>query len=358
VSSSGLPLGIARQEIYQHSEKKAGAKKKELPIEDKESVRWLKGMKLVQSQLVQGRTITVCDREGDIFEVLSYGSKSGNRFVIRMCQDRITGENYRKSEGKISEQLEKAQGFVEVLEIYDQSKSKYVERKFEIRFIQANLPIPKDKVFKAHADCKVAAQVNVIEIKSIDGLEEIKWVLLTNISINTQEEALKIIGYYKLRWHIENYHKVLKSSFKVEEARLESLEGLFNLLSLLGVLAVKLYYLIHLSRVDGEKSCDEILEKQEWESLLIVSKKSKISDQDLHPPTVKEAIVMIAQLGGYMNRKRDLPPGIIVIWRGWLRLAEIAHYHQLVSDDLRKDVGNRKPGRPGSRHQGWEEDAF
>ena len=42
------------------------------------------------------------------------------------------------------------------------------------------------------------------------------------------------------------------------------------------------------------------------------------------PPSVREAVRMIAQLGGFLARKGDGEPGVKTIWRGLIRLDDIA----------------------------------
>jgi hypothetical protein len=41
---------------------------------------------------------------------------------------------------------------------------------------------------------------------------------------------------------------------------------------------------------------------------------------------VKEAVRMIAKLGGFLGRKHDGEPGMIYIWRGWEKLSIIAAF--------------------------------
>lgn len=333
VTAEGIPLGLASQCIYQHYEKQETHKK--LPIEEKESYRWLSGLRLFDKHLPkQDNIIHICDREGDIFEVLSCAYQENKRFIIRQSQDRVTGQNYRNSEGLLTDRLNALEwSYKHELDIYDSQTSKYVKRTLGVRCLEVTLPVPKDKAFCQELDLKNPLKVNVVEVRTLDDLPEISWVLLTNLPISTESEVLKIVKYYRYRWHIENYHKVLKSGFKVEEARLEDFEGLQKLLSILSILSVKLYYLLHLSRVDGDKSCEAVLERHEIEALCIHRGIMKFGSQDkIKAPTIKEAIIMIAQLGGYMNRKRDAPPGIIVIWRGWSRLAEMASYHKIITN--------------------------
>lgn len=42
------------------------------------------------------------------------------------------------------------------------------------------------------------------------------------------------------------------------------------------------------------------------------------------PPTLTQAVRMIARLGGFLGRKGDGEPGVKTIWRGLRRLHDIA----------------------------------
>jgi hypothetical protein len=44
--------------------------------------------------------------------------------------------------------------------------------------------------------------------------------------------------------------------------------------------------------------------------------------------TVRQAVIAIACLGGYLNRKNDSPPGATVVWRGWQRLASMSELYE------------------------------
>ena len=46
-------------------------------------------------------------------------------------------------------------------------------------------------------------------------------------------------------------------------------------------------------------------------------------------PSLKEAIRMIAQLGGFLGRKSDKDPGSITLWRGLHRLFDITESFKL-----------------------------
>jgi hypothetical protein len=336
INTQDLPLGLIYQKIYTHKPKKGKVNCENFPIEEKESYRWLEVIDDAVKQLGANKLIIIGDREADIFELLYKCEELGCKVIVRQCYDRkvCIGNNRLR----ISDILrERAKSFTTNIPVYNTDKGLYETRKFNIKYapILIDVPYKKKGAFKAELR---PVHYSVVQAEAIDEGKEIKWILLTNLDVTNKEMALKVLGYYKKRWHIENYHKALKSGFKAEDARLESYEALSKLVAILSVLAIRLYYILHLFKNSGEATSSLILERYEWLALCI--KMNKVSPNAvLKPPTISEAVRMIAQLGGYMNRKNDGPPGIITLWRGWRRLAEIASFYKIILSTKLK--GNR-----------------
>ena len=162
----------------------------------------------------------------------------------------------------------------------------------------------------------------VKEVNLSAGVEAIEWMLLTNVEVNNFADAVERINWYRVRFQIEVYHKVLKAGCKVEESRLLTVERLKKHIVLLWVIAWRLYWMTFLSRTDPESPCTRILAEHEWKSLYCRIHKSVELPQEL--PTVREVVRWIAKLGGFLGRKGDHEPGVTTIWRGWQRLTDIA----------------------------------
>ena len=64
--------------------------------------------------------------------------------------------------------------------------------------------------------------------------------------------------------------------------------------------------------------CDTFLEKNQWQALACYFQKT--STPPTKPPTLGQAALWIAKLGGFIGRKGDAYPGVTVIWRGLQRL--------------------------------------
>jgi hypothetical protein len=156
--------------------------------------------------------------------------------------------------------------------------------------------------------------VSAVEIDPPDGQEKIFWQLITNVPTESFEDAVERIVWYTQRWKIETFHRTLKSGCKVEELQSDSAEKLMKLISIYSIIALQIMLLSYVARTRPDESCEICLTEEEWKILYRVAKKTKKVPEK--PPTIYEAVVMIAKLGGFLGRKSDGFPGVTVIWRG------------------------------------------
>jgi hypothetical protein len=105
----------------------------------------------------------------------------------------------------------------------------------------------------------------------------------------------------------------------------------------MSVVAWRLFFLTHINRQSPEAPCTSILAAHEWKALYTTIHRTPLIPDK--PPTVRQAVRWIGQLGGFLARKGDGEPGITVLWRGWSRLADIADMYQLLYDP-EEDTGN------------------
>ena len=113
----------------------------------------------------------------------------------------------------------------------------------------------------------------------------------------------------------------MKSGFRVEKSQLQTVDRLKKFIALISVLAIHIHWMTYLTREKPDLSCEVILTKDEWQAL--DCKINRASKPSKKIPDLKTAVTWIAILGGYLNRNSDPPPGSMVLWRGWRRLAEI-----------------------------------
>jgi len=144
----------------------------------------------------------------------------------------------------------------------------------------------------------------------------VEWFLLTNVPVESEADAWERVEWYCARWVIEEYHKAQKTGCSIEDPQFTTVEALEPMIAVLSVVAVSLLNLRDLSR-DKETQhlpATQVVRQEEMEVLSgHYHKKQRVL-------TVREFFLLLARLGGHQNRKKDHPPGWLVLWRGWQEL--------------------------------------
>jgi hypothetical protein len=142
----------------------------------------------------------------------------------------------------------------------------------------------------------------------------LEWILVTSVPTTTLEQAWERVGWYEHRWIVEDYHQCLKTGCLLEERQVQSADRLIRLLGLLSPLAVRLLLLRDLARREPERPAHEVLDA---DLLAIVAAQTDQAPTQMTTGAVWKAI---AQMGGYLARRDDGPPGWKTVWKGWLRV--------------------------------------
>ena len=99
ITAAGLPLGLASVKFWTRKKfKGTNALKRKInptriPIEEKESIRWIDNLRQSTELLEQGdRCVHIGDRESDIYELFCAAKEVGTHFMVRTCADRLAGD--------------------------------------------------------------------------------------------------------------------------------------------------------------------------------------------------------------------------------------------------------------------------
>ena len=329
----GVPLGLAAVKFWTRDEfKGTNALKRKvnptrIPIEQKESVRWLENLKQSTALLADPpRCVHVGDRESDIFELFCAAREAGTHFLVRTCVDRLAeggGTTVSEVMGR-----EPVRGAHEVEVRDDHGRVSTAELDVRFRRLTVHPPIGKQRRYPAleltviYADERRAPTVR----------EPVRWRMLTDLAVGDLEAAAGKLDWYAQRFKIETFHKILKSGCRAEQAKLRTAERLTNLLAVLCIVAWRVFWLTMTSRETPEAPPEVALTAAEVE---ILSRLAADPDPPARP-TVSHYLVAIAKLGGYLARAKDPPPGNMVLWRRLTRLMDI----QLGFELRDRDVGN------------------
>ncbi len=329
VAGDGSILGLAGAEIYARTTRRkgqaAGARNRQ-PIEEKESMRWIRGWQEAQRLWKElggkRQVLSVGDREADIYELLAAclservagGDSAG--LLIRSQHDRELegdeGRMWQDADLPIQARLE-----VELPRGKQGLKARKAVLIVRAGRVRLAVPAHKRKYFGLEESLELWA-MEVREESPPEGVEGVCWRLFTTEPVTGEEDARKLVGWYALRWRIELLHRVLKSGCRVEERQVRDVEKLKAFIALDLVVATRLLALTWQGRVSPEASSGEWLARPEWEALCVHAAKG--GDPPANPPELGKAVIMIARLGGFLARKGDGDPGPEVLWRGMRKL--------------------------------------
>jgi hypothetical protein len=346
VTTEGLPLGLLDQKIFSRklrSKKTSGGKNSKphdhLPVEEKESYRWLEALKKTNEVMGDREVVTVCDREADMYDFFKISQQLASPVLVRAKADRTINRKSRYAEKGVVKLWEYMQQQPEsgsyTMDIPMKSKAKHCKEreartaKVSVRFgsFRFNPPRNNPKHNKEHLPDIEMNAVYVLEQNPPSADESVEWMLLTNLPVKSYDEAYEKVKWYCLRWRIEMYFKVLKSGFRVEACRLGHAERLARYLTIMSIVAWRLFMITLAARTNPEVPCSTLLADHEWKVLFLKASKNKTIPQK--PPPIGDIVVLVAKLGGYLARKNDGPPGTITLWRGWKRLVDLAQGWEL-----------------------------
>jgi hypothetical protein len=387
VTPEGLPLGVVGTHVFDRSAESLGKtlQRRALPIEEKESYRWLQGYRLasqVHQQCAVTQIVNVADREADMYDIFleaqaqppdftqpadacddapaanapaanapaanapaanapaanapaanaPAANASAADFVIRSKEDRRTNERvppaehgtryavYRKVRDEVRASPARLQ---KTITLSQTPKRAARQADLEIRALPVTMKHPKNRPVLADAGL-AAVDCNVVHVKEVNGPgddTDVEWWLITSLPIESVADIERVIDYYKARWTIEVYFRVLKTGCKVEDIQLETTARLKNCLAFYQIIAWRVLCLTHLNRECPSLPCTAVFTDCEWQSVWRVTTKQDLPDK---PPPLSEFVGLLASLGGYNNRRTEPPPGPQPIWVGLRRMSDFA----------------------------------
>jgi len=323
VTTEGVPLGLSAIKFWTRKKFKgtAALKKKvnptRVPIDKKESVRWLDNLKQSMELLSDpGRCVHIGDRESDIYELFCAAQQVGTHFLVRTCVDRLAGDGDHTIADEMDEVAVKGLHRIEVRDSNGDPDQAVLEIRY--RKIRVLPPIGKQKRYPALTLTVIHAE----ERGTPKNRKKIDWKLITDLPVQSRNEAIEKLDWYALRWKIEVFHKILKSGCRAEEAKLRTAQRLANLIAVYCILSWRVFWMTMLNRSSPDASPALALTEAE---IGLLDHLVKDKDQKLRRRrTLSHYLTKIARLGGYLARASDPPPGNTVMWRGLSRLTDIA----------------------------------
>jgi len=321
----GFPLGISHVQLWSRPANrltKEARHYKALPIEEKESFKWLESAAGSRHCLEAGGASLVThigDREADIYKEWVRVPGRGHHVLIRACRDRSIAQSSKMLFDYLSAQP--CQGTYHFTVAADKRKGRSQrEALMAVRFVPVTLERPKRLQDTDYPPSVSLYAVEACEVQPPPGQSPIHWRLLTTHPVMILEQALQVIQWYGWRWQIEQLFAILKGGgFNIEATQLESGRGIQRLCVLALAAAVQVLQLQE-GRDDSHQAASVVFSQRQQQCLsdLAPTLEGRTHKQQnpYSPYTLAWAAWLIARLGGWSGLQSQRPPGIRTLFKG------------------------------------------
>jgi hypothetical protein len=322
-SETEAVLGLLDAHIWTRDKASEAAPRRKRAIEDKESMRWLRGVEQAAQMLTDAATVVVVgDRENDIYSCFARRSASVD-LIVRAAQDRALLED--------TSLFASAAGWPELTRMPVKVAPRRVGDPGRIATVAlragpVTLRRPRQGFARTDPETVPMTLVEAREIDPPVNEEPLHWRLLTTIEVGDAEAVCDIVRLYRLRWRIEEIFRALKSDgMRLEETQMQDAKRLFKL-AVVGLAAACRTIQLVDARDGGPRPATDVVDA----ALLPVAKaigatlEGKTERQKNHHPVHSLAWLswIIARLGGWNCYYK--PPGPKTMRAGWGQFATMA----------------------------------
>ncbi len=325
----GACLGLAAIHMWLRTE---GAKTnyRALPIEDKESYRWLSTAQAGKRCLSDAQHLTViADRESDIYEMWARLPDARTDLLLRACRDRVALTEHGSLFNWLSG-LPMAGHYAFAVRARAGKRSAH-EAVLDVRFGRVSIKRPLSCSDPQAPQSIAVSAIEVLECASTVVGEEapIHWRLLSTHPVETLEDAQRLVDWYSQRWHIEQTFRSLKrQGLDVESSQVESAQGLMKLACLALDTAVRSMQLTLAREGQSHRPASDVFSCSDvaiLSHLQITVEGRTAKQKNPHPAhSLAWAAWMIARLGGWKGYASERKPGPITMHHGLVSFALIA----------------------------------
>lgn len=343
-TTDGTPLGAVwadmwtrNDDYFSQPQQEKRKRRKTLPIEEKESFRWLEGLResrALAQEFPEVQCVCVGDSESDIYHL--FAEPRGEypvHWLIRACQERCTCDEEGRSGPTIREQIMASPVlFTKDISVRGrqpktacETRSRRTARESRTAVVAVRAASVTLRPPARNGHQLPSTVINVVLVREVnppEGEEPVEWILLTTLPIDTVEDVRQIIQYYCVRWMIEVLFRTLKSGCRVEERLFEHIDRVLPCVAVYLIVAWRTLMVVRLGRSCPDMNCEAVFEPSEWKSVWMVIHRKPPPRK---PPTLAVVLRLIGQLGGYVNRPNRIDlPGPQTTWLGLQRTRDLA----------------------------------
>jgi hypothetical protein len=325
-AETGGILGLAAGRIWTR-DGRVTVPHRHRPLSEKESQRWLSTAEAAKTVLRQAHMVTeISDRESDIYEKWARLPEPGFHILTRAMVDR----SIKEGGGKLSSAPLQMAGTARVA-LRARPGRPARTASLVTRFGRVTLKRPANLARQEGlAETVEVSLVEVCEVDAPPGAEPILWRLLTTHGVEDAAMAWRVVGWYRQRWHIEQFFRTMKQQgLQLEDSQLENAGRLIKLTAIAARAACTIMQLVQAR--DGRSGQDARItfsppEIEILHAILPELEGKTALQKNPHPPeTLAWAAWIIAKLGGWDGYPKSKPPGPITFRHGLQYFKSLAH---------------------------------
>ena len=288
------------------------------PLSEKESRRWLETAEAAKPVLARASMVTfIADRESDLYMMWARVPDGGFHLLSRVMTDRAltTGGTLRRAVQDV------AFRDTQVIELRERAGRPARQAKLCLRFGEATIKRPKNLREDGLPEGVTLRWVEAVERAAPEGVEPLHWLLLTTHEVSSLAQAWQIVAWYKQRWVIEQFFRVMKTQgLKIEDSQLQSAQRLEKLIAIAAKAAIIVIQLVQARNGQDAQPASLVFTPDEIGTLAALEKRFKGKTRLQTNPHPKNSLAwaawIIAKLGGWNGYASSKPPGPITFYNG------------------------------------------
>lgn len=333
-ADDGALLGLAGAQVWTRPDSGRKEDYRRLPVEAKESHRWLAGAEQAKRALGRAAHITViADRESDIYEEWARLPDAHCDLLTRASRDRSL-----EGGGRL---FTVADGWPEAgrhtVELRARPGRGARTARLAVRFAPVRIKRPQRCQDAQAPDSLTLHLVDVREVDAARVAAPVHWRLLTTHAIDSLEAALRLVGWYRQRWHIEQVFRTLKSQgLDIEASQVSGAGALMKLTAMACVAAVRIMQLVLARDGAGERPASDVMAADLLPLATALQRTLEGKTQAQKNPHPHGSLAwlswIVARLGGWNGYKSERPPGPITMRNGWNQFEAMSQAWKLKQD--------------------------
>ncbi|MYG81630.1 MAG: IS4 family transposase [Gemmatimonadetes bacterium] len=300
----------------------------------KDSVRWVDGLDRAQElarACPDSRVVTVCDREGDFWELIARAEQTGAPLLVRAS--RGTQRRVALASGGDANLWDHVLGTepvggrrIEVPACGGPNRRKARTAKLTLRCTPVELLAPKDRgdeppirmiAVSAREEDPPRRPALPASKTGKTKTQPLHWMLLTTEGEGDLDTACTVLHWYELRWRIERFFHALKVGTRIEDRRLDEADDLKKCLAFDAITAFRVWDLSLLARERPEDPANRHVTEDDIRALCALASHHGFKVPRGPPEmTIAGFVVLTGGLAGFHPSKRQPLPGTQKLWEG------------------------------------------